>query len=139
MNRPPLLSHLSPIHPPSSLLSKVIQNVESARVRILYTRIAFVLLSLVSIATYISVESAHIWADLTTSSFGAFLHLVFSDPDIMFTNAQDTLLALLESVPTDAVLSLLASSLLIMGLASLLQTLYTTRRHPLPSLIIQTS
>lgn len=125
----PLLRNLSPIDPPSHLLGQILEAVESARIRALYTRTIFVFSGLALTIGYTWTHLGDLLTEISTSSFVEFLRLSLSDPDIVLTNAKDVAIGLLESLPTDFLLMLLVSSTLAVGLIYLLQMIHSIRHH----------
>lgn len=125
----PLLHNLPPIEPPSHLFEQVLNTIESARVRALYGRMAFVFSALALTIGYAWTHLGDLLVEISTSSFVEFLRLSFSDPDIVLANTKDVALGLLESLPTDFLLTLLISSTLAVGLVYLLQMIHSIRRH----------
>jgi hypothetical protein len=124
-----LLSSLAPINPPPHLLEQILRAVESARLRILYARMAAVFSGLVVVAGYTALTWSSLQAEISASPFAEFIRLAFSDPDIALANIKDVLLGLLESLPADFLFTLLMGATLAVGFVYLLQITHSIRHQ----------
>jgi hypothetical protein len=124
-----LLSSLTPVEPPSHLLEQILRAIESARLRVLYTRMVAVFSGLVLVTGYAALNWSSLQAEISTSPFAEFIRLAFSDPDIALANIKDVLLGLLESLPADFLFTLLMGATLAVGFVYLLQITHSIRHQ----------
>ena len=123
-----LMSHLSEPQVPQGLLSRILQAIDNARIR----RLRFGLVSLSGAAlTSIGLivwSRAALLTEVGTSSFGEFVRLALTDPDIVFQNLGSYLNGLLENLPLESLLLGLTAVFMLGAVIRISQALYQASR-----------
>ncbi len=104
MPSPMLLSHLPQTEPPSDLLQKIMLRIHTAKMRRIYAQLSAAAAGTVLSVVYITSSWSVFATQIRESSFWAMLKLLWSDPDIAFSNISNLALGLSESIPLDSVL-----------------------------------
>lgn len=122
----PLLSRVSDPDCPSDLTKRVLAAVHLSRIREIWRRFFSFLIGLIASIAVVVVNWPLLREEWAASSFGAFLRLAISDPDIIFANAKDYSLGLLESLPAEAIALFVVCVFCLVGVVSLIGSLRKT-------------
>ncbi|MBU1907519.1 hypothetical protein KKF59_00095 [Patescibacteria group bacterium] len=121
-----IFKHLPPLEPPPDLLQKVLARIHTVRMRRLYAQLSAAAAGTILSLSYIAFSWSAFASQIQESSFLAMLKLLWSDPDIVFSNLTNIVLGLLESIPLDSVI--LALIVCFFGIAILWIAAHETRR-----------
>ena len=125
------LPHFQAIEPPPGLFLRVMSRVHVARLRRLWLGLVTIGTAFVSACVLTALSWQAISAEVMSSTFVGYLRLMLSDPDIVLTNLKDFASGLLESLPLQSILIALLFAVLLVGMATLVQSLRREQRHSL--------
>lgn len=99
--------HAVPPLPPD-LTVRVLRRVHQACVRRLWQQFWFACSCAVIVGVYIVTFAGEMWGEIQHSSFIQYAQLLFTDTDIVFVNVQDFFMGIIESLPIEICLIVLA-------------------------------
>lgn len=113
---------------PNELLPKTLAKLHRSLIRQLQLQFAVAFLGTTAVFLYVLRYWKSASSEVSESSFGNLTRLAFSDPDIISVNIKDTLLGLLESLPTTIVLVGLVFLFFLLGTIGLILRFRTERQ-----------
>ena len=114
MPKPSLLKqHFALPNPPPELEGRVFVELHRAILHRIYRQLALSLVATSALLGVMAVSWSDLMSELSASSFGQFVQLMFTDPDIFFAHVKDTLLALFDALPLETLILSLTLALFI--------------------------
>lgn len=89
---------------PDDLQARIMARIQRSIVRRVWTEIVLSLTATVGLLSYLFFSRSTLWLEIEESSFLQLVRLAISDPDIVFSNAQEAGWSLIESIPLESVL-----------------------------------
>lgn len=99
-----LKEHLLTPDAPDRLQALIIARIERATLRRVWTQMSLALVASLSILSYVFFSRTAVWLEIQESSILQLGRLFLSDPDILFSNVQDTFWTVVEAIPAQSVL-----------------------------------
>lgn len=89
---------------PDRLQASIMAEIERSMLRQIWIEASIAFVATLSLVSYLVWSWQTIWLDLQESSFVPLARLVISDPDILFSNVQETAWSLIETAPVQSIL-----------------------------------
>lgn len=99
-----LKAHLASPDAPDRLQTSIMAEIERSMLRQIWIEASIAFVATLSLVSYLVWSWQTIWLDLQESSFVPLARLVISDPDILFSNVQETAWSLIETAPVQSIL-----------------------------------
>lgn len=99
-----LKEQLAQPDPPPHLEAAIQARIEQAAMRRIWTEVGIAFTATSSLISYVFFSWSTIWLDLQESSFLQIIRFLISDPDIAFSNLQETGWSVLEAAPIQSIL-----------------------------------
>ena len=117
------------LNPPQGLFERVMRRIHVARLRQLWFGLGSIAAAFVSSCVLTVISWRAVSAEVMSSSLVGYLRLMVSDPDIMLANLKDFVYGILESLPLQSIILVVLFAFLVVGAATLVQSLRRERQH----------
>jgi hypothetical protein len=126
-----LWQSLPRLEPPAGLLGRILSAIDAKRLRQVWMRFFLSAIGCLASLGYAAWNAASLWSQWQESSWFDMVRLWVTDSDVMFANAQEAFLGVLEVIPWDAILISLAIVVCAIYAFGLVRLLYREGRLPL--------